>query len=77
MTPPFWPALDEGKSIESLPIYKAWRISPIVVPVGPRRGASVIPFTKQGLVVGRMLTAAAKGKTLLIPGYRKNFGLAD
>jgi pyruvate/2-oxoglutarate dehydrogenase complex dihydrolipoamide dehydrogenase (E3) component len=68
-------ALASGKRVEDLPAYTPWTISPIVVPIGPKRGASVLPITKNGLVVGKTLTAAAKGKTLLIPGYRKNFGL--
>jgi NADH dehydrogenase FAD-containing subunit len=70
-------AIDEGKAVENLPIYKSWKVSPIVVPVGPKRGASVLPITKKGMVAGHTLTATAKGKTLLIPGYRKDFGLAD
>ena len=68
-------ALDAGIRLETLVAYKPWNISPIVLPVGPKRGASVLPITKRGLVVGDMLTSLAKGKSLLITRYRKDFGL--
>ena len=68
-------ALDGGKPIEKLPTYAPWASPPILIPLGPRRGASVLPLTRRGLVVGSTLTAAIKGKSLFIPRYRKAFGL--
>jgi hypothetical protein len=43
--------------------------------VGPSHGASVLPVTKKGLVVGPFLTGLIKGKSLFIPRYHKEFGL--
>ena len=54
-----------------------WRwphTAPILVPLGARRGASVLPITKKGLAVGPFLTSAIKGKQLFIPRYWKEFG---
>jgi hypothetical protein len=44
------------------------------VPLGARKGASVLPITKKGLAVGPFLTSAIKGKHLFIPRYWKEFG---
>jgi len=62
-----------GKDIESLPAYAPWKTAPILLPLGPKKGASVLPVG-QGLVVGDGLTSAIKGKDLFIPRYRKEFG---
>lgn len=67
-------ALLDGKKLESLPPYAPWPVPPILIPLGARKGASVLPFTKKGLVVGPFLTAAIKGRHLFIPRYRKEFG---
>jgi NADH dehydrogenase FAD-containing subunit len=67
-------ALASGKPIEHLPAYAPWPSPPILVPLGPRRGASVLPLTKRGLVVGAFLTGSIKGKALFIPRYHKEFG---
>jgi NADH dehydrogenase FAD-containing subunit len=66
----------EGKTLESLPRYSPWPTPPILVPLGPKKGASVLPLTKAGLAVGGFLTSAIKGKALFIPRYRKEFGLS-
>ena len=63
------------KAVEDLPAYAAWTSPPILVPLGPKRGASVLPVGRNGTVVGPMLTAAIKGKSLFIPRYHKEFGL--
>ena len=68
-------ALAAGKPIETLPAYAPWRSPPILVPLGPRHGASVLPITSKGLVVGPRVTAAIKGRSLFIPRYHKQFGL--
>jgi NADH dehydrogenase FAD-containing subunit len=65
-------AMASGKPITSLPAYASWRVPPILVPLGPKLGASVLPLGK-GLVVGDRLTAAIKGKSLFIPRYHKEF----
>ncbi len=69
-------ALLGGKKPESLPRYTPWPAPPILIPLGPKQGASVLPVTKKGMVVGPFLTAAIKGKQLFIPRTRKEFGYA-
>ena len=61
-----------GESIETLKPYKPWPLPPILLPLGPKRGASVLPLGT-GLVVGDWMTSAIKGKKLFIPRYRKEF----
>ena len=68
--------LAEGARVETLQRYRPWPIAPILLPLGPRRGLSVLPLTKSGLVVGDTPTAMLKGRSLFIPRYRKEFGLA-
>lgn len=63
-----------GRVIETLAPYKPWPAPPILVPLGAKAGASVLPLTRNGPVVGAMLTAAIKGKELFIPRYRHEFG---
>ncbi len=65
--------LAKGAKLESLPAYAAWKVSPILLPLGPSKGASVLPMGK-GWVVGDALTTAMKGKHLFIPRYHKEFG---
>jgi NADH dehydrogenase FAD-containing subunit len=67
-------AVLKGRRVEDLPRYAPWPLAPILIPLGPDRGASVLPITKAGLVVGSFLTSTIKGKTLFIPKYRKEFG---
>lgn len=66
----------KGAAVESLPAYKPWQVAPILVPLGPSKGASVLPVGQSGMVVGDRITAAIKGKTLFIPRYHKEFGRA-
>jgi len=68
-------AVAAGKDVEDLPTYTPWASPPILVPLGPKRGASVLPLGRNGTVVGRLLTRAIKGKSLFIPRYHKEFGL--
>jgi len=62
-----------GAKIEDLPTYARWKVPPILLPLGPKTGASVLPIGR-GLVVGDRLTSAIKGKHLFIPRYHKEFG---
>lgn len=68
-------AVVEGRRVESLPPYSPWPSPPILVPLGPRRGASVLPLTKSGPTAGGCLTSLIKGKALFIPRYRREFGV--
>jgi NADH dehydrogenase FAD-containing subunit len=68
-------ALASGKRVEDQPVYAPWPAPPILIPLGTRRGASVLPVTKSGLVVGPFLTGAIKGRSLFIPRYHKEFGI--
>jgi len=69
-------ALLAGQTLESLPAYTPWPSPPILVPLGPSKGASVLPLTRKGFVVGAMPTAAIKGRHLFVPRYLKDFGYA-
>lgn len=69
-------AVIEGRALESLPRYAPWPAPPILLPLGSRRGASVLPIGRSGLAVGALVTSALKGKALFEPRYRKEFGLA-
>jgi apoptosis-inducing factor 2 len=64
----------EGAKVENLPPYKPWPAPPILVPLGPALGASVLPMGT-GVAVGPFLTSAIKGKGLFISKQRKEFGL--
>lgn len=65
--------LAAGKQVESLPRYGRWKLPPILLPLGPAIGASVLPLGLRGWVVGDRLTSAIKGKHLFIPRYHKEF----
>lgn len=69
-------AIHDGTPIDSLPPYTPWPVAPILLPLGPSKGASVLPFTKTGLVVGGLPTSLIKGRHLFIPRYLKDFGYA-
>lgn len=62
-----------GKATESLPGYAPWKVAPVLLPLGPKKGASVLPLGS-GTVVGDGLTSAIKGKHLFIPRYHREFG---
>jgi NADH dehydrogenase FAD-containing subunit len=66
--------LANGNALEALPTYKPWPMPPILLPLGPRSGASVLPLSRQGTVVGDWITSMIKGKSLFIPRYHKEFG---
>jgi hypothetical protein len=63
-----------GAAVESLPHYAPWPQPPILIPLGATKGASVLPLTRRGIVIGPFLTAAIKGRGLFIPRYQKEFG---
>jgi NADH dehydrogenase FAD-containing subunit len=65
-----------GRTIESLASYKPWPTRGILVPLGPRDGASALPILRNGMLVGRWLTSLIKGRELFIPRYLKEFGYA-
>jgi NADH dehydrogenase FAD-containing subunit len=67
-------AVLKGKRVEDLPRYTPWPLAPILLPLGPGTGASILPVTRTGIVVGSFMTSTIKGKTLFIPKYRKEFG---
>jgi NADH dehydrogenase FAD-containing subunit len=67
-------AMMAGRAVESLTPYSPWTAPAILVPLGPKAGASVLPVTRRGLTVGRRTTATLKGRDLFIPRYRKEFG---
>ena len=67
-------AIMAGRAVETLAPYAPWPVPAILVPLGPRAGASVLPVTRRGLTVGRRTTATLKGRDLFIPRYRKEFG---
>jgi NADH dehydrogenase FAD-containing subunit len=69
-------ALVAGTEMESLPRYAPRPTPPILVPLGPKRGASVLPVAKSGFTVGGFLTSMIKGKSLFIPRYGKEFGIS-
>jgi apoptosis-inducing factor 2 len=69
-------ALLAGQTIESLAPYKPWPMRGILVPLGPRDGASALPVLRNGILVGKWLTARLKGRQLFIPRYLKEFGYA-
>lgn len=64
------------KQVERLPGYTPWPSPPVLVPLGPRKGASVLPLTRKGLVVGPFLTSTIKGRKLFLPRYHKEFGIS-
>ena len=67
-------AIMAGRPVETLAPYAPWQAPPILVPLGPKAGASVLPVARRGLTVGRRATATLKGRDLFIPRYRKDFG---
>ncbi|MGA0839425.1 MAG: NAD(P)/FAD-dependent oxidoreductase [Pseudomonadales bacterium] len=69
-------AVLDGTGVEDLPRYAPWPLAPILLPLGPKHGASALPVTSGGLAVGALVTSMIKGKTLFIPRYRKEFGYA-
>lgn len=68
-----------GKEIEQQRPYRPWKYAPILMPLGPRIGSSVLPvpqiFASLG-VVGNIATRQLKGRDLFLPKYRRLFGLA-
>ena len=63
-----------GKKAESFARYTPWPSPPILIPLGAKKGASVLPLTRRGVAVGPFLTSTIKGKELFIPRYQKEFG---
>ncbi|MDB5874806.1 MAG: hypothetical protein JWQ07_4248 [Ramlibacter sp.] len=63
-----------GRPLATLAPYKPWPMRGILVPLGPRGGASVLPVLRNGVQVGQWATARLKGNELFIPRYLKEFG---
>lgn len=62
-----------GQSVERIPHYKGWRVAPILIPLGPKLGVSILPLGKDGMTVGDWVTSKIKGKEQFIPRYQKEF----
>ncbi|MEP2102804.1 MAG: FAD-dependent oxidoreductase [Parasphingorhabdus sp.] len=58
-----------GKAIADMKPYTPWPKPLILLPLGPDKGASALPFG----VTGPFLTSAIKGKKLFIPRYHREF----
>lgn len=58
-----------GKAMVEVKPYKPWPKPLILLPLGPDKGASALPFG----VTGPLLTSAIKGKKLFIPRYHREF----
>jgi len=58
-----------GKPIAEIKPYKPWPKPLILLPLGPDKGASALPFG----VTGPFLTSTIKGKKLFIPRYHREF----
>jgi pyruvate/2-oxoglutarate dehydrogenase complex dihydrolipoamide dehydrogenase (E3) component len=69
-------ALLDGRSLDQLPAYRPWPVRGILVPLGPRDGASLLPILRNGVQVGSWFTKVLKGRHLFIPRYHKEFGYA-
>lgn len=65
-----------GRKVEGLLPYRPWPVPPILLPLGPQQGSSVLPLSRRGMVVGDWLTSKVKGKSLFLPRYAKEFGRA-
>lgn len=63
--------LAQGADLSSLKAYSPWGSAPILVPLGPQRGASFLVIA----TMGDWITRIMKGRDLFIPKYRKLFGL--
>jgi len=69
-----------GRRIDTLPPYRPWRDAPMLVPTGPRLGASHLPLpgplTRVGTMrgFGDVLTRVLKGKDLFVGKYRRLLG---
>lgn len=66
-----------GRDIRHLRPYRPWTAAPILLPLGPRHGASFLPvpppFAPLG-VVGDLPTRRLKGADLFIRKYRRKLG---
>ncbi|AXQ30248.1 N-acyl homoserine lactone synthase [Solimonas sp. K1W22B-7] len=67
-------SLAGGASIERLRPYRPWPVQPLVVPLGPSAGSSVLPLGREGMVFGDRVTSLLKGRDLLLPRYRRQLG---
>ena len=59
-----------GRDLERAGAYKPWPDPPVLVPLGPDKGASRLPVIG---TTGPFLTSLIKGKKLFIPRYDKEF----
>lgn len=60
-------AVSGGKALESQKKYTPWKRAPMLVPLGPQRGASFLMVA----TFGDWVTRTMKGNDLFIPKYRK------
>lgn len=68
-------AVTGGAKSETLAPYRPYKVQLLLVPIGPARGATVLPIGAKGLPVGAWFTSAIKGKDLFVSRYRRDFGL--
>jgi len=57
-----------------LEAYKPLAVEPMVVPLGKKKGAGVLPMFGTGVMIGCWVTSALKGKDLFIARTRKFLG---
>lgn len=73
-------AAAKGKPIDTQTPYRPWREAPMLVPVGPRLGATHLPLPGLLALAGTMrgpgdtLTRLTKGRDLLVGKYRRLLG---
>ena len=68
-------ALVAGAELESLPRYAPWPTPPILVPLGPKRGASELPVAGSGVAFGGF-DLDDQRQVLFISRYRWEFGIS-
>nr|WP_321440604.1 FAD-dependent oxidoreductase [uncultured Hyphomonas sp.] len=66
--------LIEGTSVETLPAYTRATKPLLLVPLGQKKGASILPISRSGCLVGPWLTQKVKGKDLFLTDTRKELG---
>ncbi|MDV7141504.1 FAD-dependent oxidoreductase [Tropicimonas sp. TH_r6] len=59
-----------GKDLDRSPVYHPWVRPPLLVPLGPQIGNSILPVVG---MFGNATTRMVKGRDLFLPKYRKMF----
>ncbi|MAK60278.1 MAG: N-acyl homoserine lactone synthase [Ponticaulis sp.] len=66
--------LIDGKSVETLPAYTRATKPLLLVPLGRKKGTSILPISRSGCLAGTWLTQKIKGKDLFLTDTRKELG---